>query len=187
MRPLNALLLAVLGLGSSAAYGDCWQPVAEASKLSFTASQAGAPLQGTFHHYDARLCLDAGGGSLKVSVQTGSVDTELPELDEALRGADFFDVAKWPAATFQSESLKSLGAGHYQLNGKLTIRDQSRDVSLPFTWTPAADGKSAKLEGQFSLKRLDYKIGQGQWTDTSWVGDKVEMAFAIVFKPAAKP
>ncbi|HEV2213392.1 MAG TPA: YceI family protein, partial [Gammaproteobacteria bacterium] len=94
MRSLCAL--SALCLISSAACADCWQPVPETSKLSFTATQAGAPLEGTFHHYDARLCLDAGSGSLKVSVQTASVDTQLPELDEALRGADFFDVTHWP-------------------------------------------------------------------------------------------
>ena len=168
-----------------AVHAACWQPVLGGSKIIFTASQAGAPMQGTFHQYDAKLCLDGTGGTLQVSVQTASVDTQLAELDDALRGEDFFDAKRWPTAVFQSDSLKSLGNGRYQLTGKLTIRDQTREITLPFTWTPAPDGNSAMLVGQFALKRLDYKVGQGQWADTQWVGDPVGLAFSILFKSAA--
>src|SRR5579872_3881817 len=127
-------LLAAAGMTAAAAHADCWTSVPEGSSVSFSASQAGAALQGTFHKYDAQLCLDRNGGSLHVSVQTGSVDTQLPELDEALRGTDFFDTARWPAAVFQSDAIKPLGSGKYQLSGKLTIRDQTRSVALPFSW-----------------------------------------------------
>jgi polyisoprenoid-binding protein YceI len=186
MKPLRLIpLLAAAGMTAAAAHADCWTSVPEGSNVSFSASQAGAALQGTFHKYDAQLCLDKSGGSLHVSVQTGSVDTQLAELDEALRGADFFDTARWPAAVFQSDAIKPLGSGKYQLSGKLTIRDQTRDVTLPFSWTVQVDGKSARLEGQLRLKRLDYQVGQGQWADTHWVGDPVDLTFAVVFRPAA--
>jgi polyisoprenoid-binding protein YceI len=182
LRTVSLLAIACLSAQASA---DCWTSAPEGSSVAFTASQAGAALQGTFHAYDAHLCLDAGGGSLQVRVQTASVDTQLPELDEALRGADFFDVPHWPAAVFQSESIKPLGQGRYQLTGTLTIRDQTRRVALPFSWILQADGKGGRLEGAFSLKRLDYQIGQGQWADTRWVGDQVDLKFAVNFKPAA--
>lgn len=178
-------LLAAVSMTAPAAHADCWTSVPEGSSVSFIASQAGAALQGTFHKYDAQLCLDKNGGWLHVSVQTGSVDTQLQELDEALRGADFFDATRWPAAVFQSDAVKPLGSGRYQLSGKLTIRDQTRDVTLPFSWTIQADSKSARLEGQLRLKRLDYQVGQGQWADTHWVGDPVDLTFAVIFKPAA--
>lgn len=178
-------LLAAAGMIAPAAHANCWTSVPEGSSVTFNASQAGAALQGTFHKYDAQLCLDRSGGSLHVSVQTGSVDTQLSELDEALRGADFFDTTRWPAAMFQSDAIKPLGNGRYQLSGKLTIRDQTRNVTLPFGWTVQADGKSAKLEGQLRLKRLDYQVGQGQWGDTHWVGDPVDLTFAVIFRPAA--
>ena len=186
MKPLCLVpLLAAAGMTAATAHADCWTSVPEGSSVTFNASQAGSAMQGTFHKYDAQLCLDKSGGSLHVSVQTGSVDTQLPELDEALRGTDFFDVTRWPAAVFQSDALKPLGNGRYQLSGKLTIRDQTRDVVLPFTWTVQGEGKSARLEGQLRIKRLDYQVGQGQWADTHWVGDPVDLTFAVIFRPAA--
>jgi polyisoprenoid-binding protein YceI len=167
---------------------DCWTPVPENSKIAFNVTQAGAALQGTFAKYAGSVCIDRADASkdhMRVEVDTASVDTELPELDEALRGSDFFEVTRWPRATFESESVKPLGSGRYQVTGKLTIRDVTRSISVPFTWTPANDGKSAKLEGQLSLQRLDYQIGQGQWADTKWVGDQVDLSFSVAFKPVA--
>jgi polyisoprenoid-binding protein YceI len=182
---LIALMLEVF---TQPAFGvDCWTPVPEGSKIAFSVSQAGAELQGSFKNFTGSVCMDpadAGKDRLRVEVDLASVDTQLPELDEALRGGDFFEVKRWPHATFESESVKALGGGRYQVTGKLTIRDVTRSISVPFTWTPAADGKSAKLEGQLSLQRLDYKIGQGQWADTQWVGSQVDLTFTAAFKPA---
>ncbi|HET7176918.1 MAG TPA: YceI family protein [Gammaproteobacteria bacterium] len=187
-RPLW-LLPAVLVLGSAEAAPACWAPVPEQSAITFSVDQAGAPLQGSFKSYGAVVCLDpqdASQGSIRVDVQTASADTEVPELDDALKDSDFFDVTHWPQASFVSESMKETGAGQYSVTGKLTIRDVTREVTVPFTWMPAADGKTAKLTAHISIQRLDYKVGTGQWADPKWVGNQVDLGFSVVFKPAAK-
>lgn len=186
MRYIHALLLSAAFLSSAAqAAPSCWTPVPEQSAITFSVNQAGAPLQGVFKSYTANLCLDtAGKGSMRVDVDTGSADTEVPELDDALKDEDFFDVAKWPKATFQSESMQQMGPGEYAVTGKLTIRDVTREVKVPFTWALAADGKTAKLTAHLSIQRLDYKVGQGQWADPKWVGNQVDLSFMVVFKSA---
>lgn len=184
---LAALSLLPLS-GTAGAAPGCWAPVPEQSAITFSVDQAGAPLVGSFKAYTASVCLDpkdAAKGSMQVDVQTASANTQLPELDDALKDADFFDVAHWPKASFTSESMKETGPGQYAVTGKLTIRDVTREVTVPFGWQPAADGKSAKLSGKFSIQRLDYKVGTGQWADPKWVGDKVDLGFAVTFKPAA--
>lgn len=180
------LLLGLVAMPAAPAGAQCWNAVPQASVITFNVSQAGAPLQGTFHDYDGLVCI---GGSesddrIRVNVRTTSVDTQLPELDEALRGPDFFDSARWPQAVFESQTVRALGQGRYQVTGKLTLRDVTREVSVPFTWTPAASG-DATLKGQLAIQRLDYHIGLGQWTDTRWVGNQVQVDFSVSLKPVA--
>lgn len=181
------LLWLLLCLLSLAAQADCWKPVPAPKSITFTASQAGAPFPGEFKSYSAELCLDAKDPSkntLQVQADLGSVDTGLPEMDDALKGEDFFDTARFPQARFVSDSLKPAGSGQYAITGKLTLHGVTKAVSVPFSFKPAADGKSARLEARFSLKRLDYGIGKGQWADTQWVADPVDLAFAVTFVPA---
>ena len=187
MRPaFFALLPAWLAAGAATAAPACWAPVPKQSIISFSVDQGGAPLEGKFNSYTATLCLDATGkgSSMRVDVDTASADTEVPELDDALKDEDFFDVAHWPKASFVSESLKQTGSGQYAVTGKLTIRDVTREVTVPFTWALAPDGKSAKLTAHFGIQRLDYKVGTGQWSDPKWVGNQVALDFAVLFKPA---
>ena len=171
--------------GTARAVADCWVLVPQAGKIVFTGTQAGAPVQGTFSDYDGRVCIDGrdpADSRIRVSVRTASVDTQLPELDEALRGPDFFDSARWPQAVFESESVKSLGQGRYQVTGKLSLRDVTREISVPVKLTSAAGG-DARLEGRLSFERLDYHIGLGQWADIGWVGNRVEVTVSGALKP----
>ena len=171
--------------GTARAVADCWVLVPQAGKIVFTGTQAGAPVQGTFSDYDGRVCIGSGDSAdsrIRVSVRTASVDTQLPELDEALRGPDFFDSARWPQAVFESESVKPLGQGRYQVTGKLTLRDVTREISVPVRFTPAAGG-DARLAGRLSFERLDYHIGLGQWADIGWVGNRVEVTVSGALKP----
>ena len=187
IRPLPLLILCLVWSGSASA--ACWASTPAPRSVVFTGSQSGAPFPGEFKSYGAFLCLDdkdPAKNTLRVEVDTSSVSTELPEMDEGLQDEDFFDSAHFRQARFQSDSLTATGAGHYSVTGKLTIRDVTRTVTVPFAWTQEADGKHARLEGVFTLQRLDYHVGQGQWADTTWVGNRVDLAFAVNFVPAPK-
>lgn len=183
----TGIVLGSLAIGvAPPAAAACWVPVPADNSIVFNTTQAGAPFQGQFKSFDGLVCLDQGdarNNHMRVSVQTASVDTGLPELDEALRGSDFFDTSRWPQANFESESVKALDAGHYQVTGNLTLRDVTREITVPFTFTSVAGGR-ARLEGKLAFKRLDYHIGLGQWSGTRWVGNEVEVAFSVMLKPA---
>ncbi len=181
------ILLLCLSLLPIAAGADCWKAAPSPKSLAFIGSQAGAPFPGEIKSYTGALCLDAkdvAKDSLQVQAELASVDTGLPEMDDALKGEDFFDVAHFPQAKFQSDSLKPGPGGQYAVSGKLTLHGVTKNVTVPFTWMPAADGKSARLTAKFTLKRLDYGIGKGQWSDTQWVSDPVDLIFDINFVPA---
>ncbi|MDE2273041.1 MAG: YceI family protein, partial [Gammaproteobacteria bacterium] len=183
---VGLMLAGALAGAPSLAAAACWVPVPAANSIVFNTTQAGAPFQGQFTQFSGRVCLSTNAaepGLIRVQVQAASVDTGLPELDDALRGPDFFDVARWPQASFVSESVKALDTARYQATGKLTLRDVTRTITVPFSFTPTAGG-GARLQGTLDFERLDYHIGLGQWQDTRWVGNEVDVKFSVLLKPA---
>ena len=71
--------------------------------------------------------------------------------------------------------MKSLGGGKFEARGPLAIKGVSQEIVAPFTLTEAAGVRT--VDGQFSLKRLQYKIGEGPWADTETVADEVVVRF----------
>ncbi len=100
-------------------------------------------------------------------------------VDAELVKADWFDAKKSPQASFQSTAVKATGAGKFEVAGKLTIKGQVRDIVVPISLTQA--GAVSTATGGFVLKRLAFKIGQGDWTDTSVVADDVQVKFKLAF------
>ena len=78
-----------------------------------------------------------------------------------------------------ADRFVALGNGRFEALGRLTIRDTSREVRLPFRFQAAADGKPAILAGGTTIRRLDYGVGQGEWQDTQWLGDEVRIRFTL--------
>jgi len=162
------------------------------STLGFGATQTGAEFDGRFDKFRAQIAFadaDLPGSKFEVVVDTASVNTADDERDTVLRGSDLFYVEKYPTARFVTTGFKRRAAGSYEATGKLTIRDVTREVQVPFTlMTVKEAGKSgAWLKGAARLKRLDFGVGQGEWQDTSWVADEVTVKFALHLLPAAAP
>ena len=180
-------LLPLALAGTTGNASNCWRPVPEPEALVFISTQAGAPLEGTFHDFDAELCFDSEypdtPTQITVRIATSSVDTLLPELDDALRGPDFLDSAKWPYATYISDKIQALENNKYIVSGKFTLRNITRTIEVPFILTPSTTSELPQLEGSTTIKRLDYEVGQGEWNDTRWVGNDVVLKFSVKFNP----
>jgi len=183
-----ALCVAVTAAACAAApaMAECWAPLAGDGQVIFTARQAGAAFRGRFSSFTGEVCIGE-PSRVRVAVRTASVDTRLPELDEALRGPEFFDVRRWPRASFESDAVKALGGGRYEVAGRLTIRDVTRSLAVPFTLRPEAGAGRARLEAHMKLLRLDYGVGTGQWADTRWLDDAVELSIALTMQRATAP
>ena len=100
----------------------------------------------------------------------------------ALREAEWFHVEKFPTARFVTERIDSAPDG-YIADALLTLRDQTRPVALRFSLEPLSDGR-LRFTGQTLLQRLDFGVGQGQWTNTDWVGNDVTISVSLVLEPA---
>jgi polyisoprenoid-binding protein YceI len=149
-------------------------------ELRIVFTQAGARSQGRFQKFSAELGFDsrkAEPRSLTVSIQTTSVDTQDKERDQLLRGAELFDVARFPVATFRSSSINKRVDGSYEVLGKLRIRDVTRDIRLPMALRITKS--MITLRGAVKVQRLDFGVGQGDWKSTEWVANEVLVEYSL--------
>ncbi len=157
------------------------------SEVGFQFKQMGVPVDGKFTKFDAQVSFDA--AKLATSKVNFTVDIASATLgdkatDAELPKAPWFNTAKFPQASFASSSIKALGAGKFEVAGKLSIKGVAQDVVIPVTMTQAAAVTTAV--GTFPMKRLTYKIGEGEWADTSMVADPVQVKFKLALTGVGK-
>ena len=148
------------------------------SAITFVSKQMNVPVEGKFGKFSAQLAFDPAQpsqGRVQVEVDLASIDTGSEEANDEVKSKGWFDVKNYPTARFVSSSVKSLGAGRYEVAGKLTIKGRSKDITAPFTYKSA--GAGGMFEGSLALKRLDYGIGEGVWSDTDTVANEVQIKF----------
>jgi polyisoprenoid-binding protein YceI len=124
----------------------------------------------------------AEGDQARIDIDVGSIDTGSAEANEEVVGKLWFNAKAFPTASFVSTGIKVLGGNRYQASGKLTLKGKTQDVSIPVTFQ--ADGSHGMFDGAFTIKRLDYLIGEGEWTDVSAVADEIQIKFHIVVNAA---
>jgi polyisoprenoid-binding protein YceI len=162
---LRSLILAALLLPTAAFARDF--TVDAKSTLGFKGSYQGEAFSGTFKKFDATIAYDGADltkSKFDVSVDLASADTGSAERDDSLKGSDFFATSKFPKAHFVTESFAKGADGSVTAQGKLTIRDQTKPVTLKVTFTESGNG--ATLDVDTTLKRADFALGNGSdWTD----------------------
>jgi polyisoprenoid-binding protein YceI len=144
------------------------------SDISFTSRQMGVPVDGRFKRFDAQLAFDPKKpetSKIGFTVDLTSADIGNADTEKELTKPGWFDSARVPTATFASSAVKALGGGKFEVAGKLSIKNLSQNVVVPVALTQK-DGIT-RAEGSFVIKRLDFKIGDGEWNDTSLVANEV--------------
>ena len=187
-------LLATI-LVSAAAFAAAAPPVtytldATKSLLRFSFVQAGASNTGRFGKYTADVVFapdNLAASKIDVTVDIASLDSGDKERDDTLRTADLFDVAKYPKAHFVATKFAATGTSRWEAQGKLTIRNVTKDLKLPITFQTKEEQGGRQvgyLTGRTTLRRLDYGVGQGEWKSTEWVNDEVTVTFSLRLLPA---
>lgn len=101
-------------------------PVFEVNHLGFSTQR------GRFNKTSGTITLDpaAKKGSIEVVIETASIDMGLDKWDEHMRSDEFFDVEKFPTATFKSEKLEFKGDKPVAAIGTLTLLGVTQTVKL---------------------------------------------------------
>lgn len=157
------------------------------SDIAFEIRQMGVPVQGHFKKFDAQINFDAAKlatSKVAFTVDIASATLGSPEMDYELPKATWFNAAQFPQARFTSSGFKALGGGKYEVAGKLAIKGQTRDVTVPLAMTQS--GAVTTATGVLPIKRLAFKIGDGEWADTSMVADDVQVKFKLAMSGLPK-
>jgi len=145
-------------------------------------------VRGIFERWAGTIDFDPSkpeASKVSVRIEAASVNTNEPQRDQHLRSADFFDVEKYPAITFESSRIESRGEDRYRVLGELTIHGVTRPVELDAEylgggkdpWGNERIGFFAKT----SLNRKDFGLNWNQVLETGGVlvGDQVEVSLDV--------
>ena len=134
---------------------------AENSSIDFIGSKVTGIENCSFKKFTGSIDLVEGKpaeSSVNVDIDLNSVEAKIGKLTEHLKSADFFDVAKFPKATFSSSEVKvggEKGATH-TVTGTLDLHGVKKVLTFPATIKVEADAISVASE--FSVNRKDFGL-----------------------------
>lgn len=110
--------------------------------------------------YDAA---DVGKSSVEVTIPMTALASFVPDLDAHLKSADFFDVGKFPEASFKSTRVAAAGVNQLAVTGELTIKGISKPVTLAVTLNGAGAHPMLKKQAigftaTATIKRSDFGV-----------------------------
>ena len=94
--------------------------------------------------------------------------------------AAWLNEKEFAEAVFESDQFTKTDDG-YMAEGTLTMRGVSLPVSFPFTLEISGEGadRVAKAAGSFTINRLDYGVGEGDWASEKTASHQIEIAVSI--------
>ena len=130
------------------------------SKIEFIGSKVTGKQNGSFGEFSGQI--DYAGSPensrVNITIKTDSITTDAADLTKHLKTADFFDVAKFPEATFVSTAIKAGGekGATHTVTGNLTLHGVTKAITFPATINVTPD--AATVESSFSINRKDFGI-----------------------------
>jgi polyisoprenoid-binding protein YceI len=213
MRLLHAITLAVpagaLSLAapapapvraptSRAADPIVWKIDINHSELTFRIRHFTSRVSGQFRKWEGTITSPSAtsfdGGSVAVTIDATTIDTNNERRDSDLRSEEHFDVAKYPTVTFKSTKAEVKGA-ELTLWGELTIKATTKPVVIKGKYNGIANdgrgGERAGFEGSVTINRLEYDLKWNRAVEGSglMLGDEVTIDIAIeaIRVPPARP
>ncbi|WP_085706924.1 YceI family protein [Pseudomonas sp. B35(2017)] len=172
--------MSCLGAVSAASAAEYERVNTAASQISFTYSQMGSRMYGTFGRFDATLAFDTdrlADARTTLRIDLTSIDAGSEDANTELVKPAWFDTVKYPVAVFESTRFDPAGADRYRVTGRLTLKGISREVQVPVHLKPG-DGIGI-FDGALTLKREDFGLGAGEWADTV-VSKDIDIKFKVV-------
>ena len=146
---------------SSTAKGTQLAFTNEGSTVDFVGSKVTGSEAGSFKKFTGTIDLvedKPEKSRVTVNIDLNSVEAKIGKLTEHLKSPDFFDVAKFPNATFTSSEIKpggEKGASH-TVTGTLDLHGVKKTITFPATITVAAD--AVTVASEFAINRKDFGI-----------------------------
>jgi polyisoprenoid-binding protein YceI len=170
MKELLAILFTIISATCSFAQTSIWKDDPMHTKLTFTVTHQGiSSVFGLFQKFDVTITsskTDFSDAVFELITDVASVNTEVKLRDDHLRGADFFNVAKFPTMTFKSTSIINTTGmkDRFRVTGDLTMHGVTKSVTMNLWFRGInVDAISKKTKAGFQLtgviSRADFGVG----------------------------
>lgn len=179
------VMLTVL-VAASTTFAQTWSLDKSHAKLGFSVTHLlVSDVDGSFKNFDVKVTSskeDFSDAVITLTADVNTINTDNEQRDGHLKGADFFDAAKYGTLSFKSKSFKKVGDKKYKLVGDLTLHGVTKQVELEVTLNgTAVHPYSKKTVAGFkisgTIKRSDFGIGGS--TPGAIVSDEVVLASNI--------
>jgi polyisoprenoid-binding protein YceI len=160
----------------------------ENSKVEFVAAKVTRSHDGSFKQFTGSIDLVPNkleDSRVTIDIMTDSLMADDDGLTKHLKTADFFDVSKYPKATFTSTKIEPANAGGatHNVTGNLDLHGVKKSIAFPATIQVAPD--SVTVNAEFSINRKDFGINYaGKADDLIRDGVVIKLTLKV---PRTKP
>jgi polyisoprenoid-binding protein YceI len=146
---------------------------------------------GFFDDFDATLDFDPtapDASTLSVTINLKGIVTANPKLETNLKSDGFFDVAKFPKATFTATRIELTGAASGKVTGDLSLHGVTRPITLDVTFNGGGINQMSTVyvlgfDARGTIKRSDFGIKNF----VPFVGDDVALLISCEFDRVQPP
>ena len=186
MRRIASVLALLVAGSASAAGAQDMQFVKDAahSEINFVAESRLLDAHGFWEKWDADIMFNPTAwerSSVKLVIETKSVNTRVAMRDNHLRSKDFFAADSFPQITFVSKIVNKISDTRLNITGDLTIRGITKTITIPATlvfWDDA--GKTGRFKGEFTVQRNDFGVGYNPVGNP--IANDVAVSFNLTFR-----
>ncbi|GAA2797205.1 YceI family protein [Saccharopolyspora taberi] len=159
------------------------------SRIGFVARHAMVTkVRGAFNEFNGTARLDGENparSTVEVQIKVDSIDTRNADRDAHLRSNDFLAMEEHPEITFRSTEITWTGEDSFDVTGDLTIKGNTRQVTVPFSFEGQATDPFGNVrvgfEGSTTINRKDFGVTWNAALETGGVlvSDKIVLEFEI--------
>lgn len=143
--------------------------------VSFVIKNTGLNVDGSISGLQGNIdfnMLQPSNSKIVVTIDPATIDTGVGLRDKHLKKEDYFDVEQYNTIKMESISI-SKKDGAYQGIFRLTMKDISKELTIPFTITK--ENNTQHFNASFELDRRDFGVGGNSWVLSDDVKVKVEL------------
>jgi polyisoprenoid-binding protein YceI len=177
----KTFILFAIALLSTAAFAQTtWKNDPMHSKLGFTVTHLMvSDVDGIFKDFTCTIVAskpDFSDAKFQLTVNTTSINTDVDYRDKDLRGANYFDVDKFPTLTFTSTGINTVSTNHYKLSGNLTLKGVTKPITMDLWYrgtitNPMSKKDDAGFKLSGVIKRADF--GFAPQAGSSMLSDEI--------------
>jgi polyisoprenoid-binding protein YceI len=166
------------------------------TQVEFAAKHLGMmTVRGHFSEINASGTIDPQhpeASSVEVTIQASSIRSHNEVRDNDLRSANFLETDKYPIITFKSTSIEPAGQDRYTMTGDLTIKGNTRPVTLNVVrygeFNDPRMGHRIAYSAEGKINRKDFGLTFNMMMDGKWiVSDEVQIFIEGEFVEQTQP